>query len=64
MHDKTIPAVLLLQDGTSLPWQSVGAIGTATGEICFNTGMTATRKWFTDPELLRADINYEYGACG
>ncbi|HEX7847985.1 MAG TPA: carbamoyl-phosphate synthase domain-containing protein, partial [Chitinophagaceae bacterium] len=35
-----IPAVLLLADGTVAHGQAFGAIGTTTGEICFNTGMT------------------------
>src|SRR5215208_5737690 len=43
------PAVLLLEDGTVCHGRSFGAIGTATGEICFNTGMTGYQEVFTDP---------------
>ena len=43
------PAVLLLQDGTVFNGKAVGKIGTATGEICFNTGMTGYQEIFTDP---------------
>ena len=43
------PAVLLLKDGTVLHGKSFGKIGTATGEICFNTGMTGYQEVFTDP---------------
>ena len=43
------PAVLLLQDGTVFYGKSAGKIGTATGEICFNTGMTGYQEIFTDP---------------
>ncbi|OFY67576.1 MAG: carbamoyl phosphate synthase small subunit [Bacteroidetes bacterium RIFCSPLOWO2_02_FULL_36_8] len=43
------PAVLLLDDGTLYRGFSVGAPGTATGEICFNTGMTGYQEVFTDP---------------
>lgn len=43
------PAVLLLEDGTVFHGRAVGAIGTATGEICFNTGMTGYQEIFTDP---------------
>lgn len=46
--DKKI-AVLLLQDGTVFYGKSAGKIGTATGEICFNTGMTGYQEIFTDP---------------
>lgn len=42
-------AILLLQDGTIHYGQAFGAIGTATGEICFNTGMTGYQEVFTDP---------------
>ncbi len=44
-----LPAVLLLQDGTVLHGFAFGKIGTATGEICFNTGMTGYQEVFTDP---------------
>lgn len=43
------PAFLLLQDGTFLQGKAFGKIGTATGEICFNTGMTGYQEVFTDP---------------
>lgn len=42
-------ATLLLQDGTVFHGRSFGKIGTATGEICFNTGMTGYQEVFTDP---------------
>lgn len=42
-------AVLLLKDGTLLYGNAFGKIGTATGEICFNTGMTGYQEVFTDP---------------
>lgn len=43
------PAILLLQDGTVFYGKSAGKVGTATGEICFNTGMTGYQEVFTDP---------------
>lgn len=43
------PAVLLLQDGTVFHGSACGAIGTATGEIAFNTSMTGYQEIFTDP---------------
>lgn len=43
------PAVLLLEDGTVLHGKAFGKIGTTTGEICFNTGMTGYQEVFTDP---------------
>lgn len=44
-----VPAVLLLKDGTVFHGYSAGKIGTTTGEICFNTGMTGYQEIFTDP---------------
>jgi len=43
------PAILLLQDGTVFHGKAAGAIGTTTGEIAFNTGMTGYQEIFTDP---------------
>ncbi len=42
-------AVLLLEDGTIIYGKAFGKKGTATGEICFNTGMTGYQEVFTDP---------------
>src|ERR1700689_3500083 len=42
-------AVLLLQDGSVYYGKAFGKIGTTTGEICFNTGMTGYQEVFTDP---------------
>lgn len=46
---KSTTAVLLLEDGTVFKGKSAGKIGTTTGEICFNTGMTGYQEVFTDP---------------
>ncbi len=43
------PAILLLEDGTVHHGKAFGKIGTTTGEICFNTGMTGYQEVFTDP---------------
>ena len=45
-------AVLLLEDGTVFFGKSAGMTGTATGEICFNTGMTGYQEIFTDPSYF------------
>ena len=42
-------AVLLLEDGTVFNGFAIGEIGTTTGEIAFNTGMTGYQEVFTDP---------------
>lgn len=42
-------AVLLLSDGSFFEGYSIGKVGTSTGELCFNTGMTGYQEIFTDP---------------
>jgi carbamoyl-phosphate synthase small subunit len=46
------PAVLVLADGTVFHGLSTGKIGTTTGEIAFNTGMTGYQEVFTDPSYF------------
>ena len=46
------PAILVLEDGTVFKGKSLGKIGTATGEICFNTGMTGYQEIYTDPSYF------------
>jgi carbamoyl-phosphate synthase small subunit len=43
------PAVLVLADGTVFKGNAIGKIGTTSGEIAFNTGMTGYQEVFTDP---------------
>lgn len=45
-------AVVLLADGTMFYGKSIGIEGTASGEICFNTGMTGYQEIFTDPSYF------------
>ena len=52
MTDTQRPAILLLEDGTLCNGKAFGAIGTTTGEICFNTGMTGYQEVFTDPSYF------------
>jgi len=45
-------AVLVLEDGTVFKGLAIGAKGTTTGEIAFNTGMTGYQEVFTDPSYF------------
>ena len=45
-------ALVLLADGTIFYGKSIGIEGTATGEICFNTGMTGYQEIFIDPSYF------------
>lgn len=42
-------AILVLEDGNVFFGKSFGKIGTTSGELCFNTGMTGYQEVFTDP---------------
>jgi carbamoyl-phosphate synthase small subunit len=42
----------MLEDGTVFRGYAAGKVGTATGEICFNTGMTGYQEIFTDPSYF------------
>lgn len=60
-------AVLLLKDGTYFKGKAVGKIGTTTGEICFNTGMTGYQEVFTDPSYfgqILVETNVHIGNYG
>ncbi len=39
--------------------KAFGKIGTTSGEICFNTGMTGYQEVFTDPSYYRAGADHE-----
>ncbi len=43
------PALLALQDGSVWRGRGFGALATAAGEACFNTGMTGYQEVLTDP---------------
>jgi carbamoyl-phosphate synthase small subunit len=49
MSNTAQPAILVLEDGNVFQGCAFGKIGTTTGEICFNTGMTGYQEVFTDP---------------
>ena len=49
MQTKNTPAILLLADGKVFHGNACGMIGTTTGEIAFNTGMSGYQEIFTDP---------------
>lgn len=42
-------ATLLLEDGTYYRGHAIGKIGTTSGELCFNTGLTGYQEIYTDP---------------
>jgi carbamoyl-phosphate synthase small subunit len=60
----TTPAVLALEDGTVFRGVSVGASGTATGEVVFNTAMTGYQEILTDPSYARQIVTLTYPHIG
>ena len=52
IETKSQPAVLVLEDGMVFHGRSFGKIGTTSGELCFNTGMTGYQEVFTDPSYF------------
>jgi carbamoyl-phosphate synthase small subunit len=49
----TSPALLVLEDGTTLRGTGFGAEGETFGEMVFNTGMTGYQETLTDPSYCR-----------
>ncbi len=47
------PAVLVLEDGTTMRGAAYGAIGSTFGEAVFSTGMTGYQETLTDPSYHR-----------
>ena len=60
----TTPAVLALEDGTVFRGISIGAPGTATGEVVFNTAMTGYQEILTDPSYSRQIVTLTYPHVG
>ena len=49
----SVPAVLALADGTLFRGHSIGAQGSASGEVVFNTALTGYQEILTDPSYAR-----------
>ena len=57
-------AILLLEDGTYFEGNSFGALGTISGEVVFNTGMTGYQEVITDPSYFGQLITFTYPEIG
>jgi carbamoyl-phosphate synthase small subunit len=57
-------ALLVLADGTVLEGFGIGAIGTAVGEVCFNTAMTGYEEILTDPSYAGQIITFTFPHIG
>ncbi len=60
----SIPALLVLADGTTYRGWSFGATGTKIGEVVFNTGMTGYQEVLTDPSYCGQIVIFTYPELG
>lgn len=59
-----VTGVLALADGTILQGVGVGAVGSAVGEVCFNTAMTGYQEILTDPSYMAQIIAFTFPHIG
>ena len=58
------PAVLVLADGSVFRGRSIGARGSASGEVVFNTAITGYQEILTDPSYCRQIVTLTYPHIG
>jgi len=64
LEGKFPPAILALADGSCFLGQSIGATGTTTGEVVFNTSMTGYQEILTDPSYRQQIVTLTYPHIG
>ena len=57
-------AALVLADGTTFRGHGLGAVGTAVGEVCFNTAMSGYQEILTDPSYAGQIITFTFPHIG
>ncbi len=60
----TVPAVLVLADGTVFKGIAIGAQGHTVGEVVFNTSMTGYQEILTDPSYTEQIVTLTYPHIG
>jgi carbamoyl-phosphate synthase small subunit len=58
------PAILALEDGSIFRGVSIGADGTTSGEVVFNTAMTGYQEILTDPSYCQQIVTLTYPHIG
>ncbi|NTV11845.1 MAG: glutamine-hydrolyzing carbamoyl-phosphate synthase small subunit [Zoogloea sp.] len=58
------PAILALADGTVFYGKGIGAVGSTTGEVVFNTAITGYQEILTDPSYCRQIVTLTYPHIG
>ncbi len=64
LAQRTLTGALVLADGTVIRGHGLGAIGSAVGEICFNTAMTGYQEILTDPSYAGQIITFTFPHVG
>ncbi|MGY6551795.1 MAG: glutamine-hydrolyzing carbamoyl-phosphate synthase small subunit [Erythrobacter sp.] len=57
-------ACLVLADGTVIWGRGFGAVGSAVGEVCFNTAMTGYQEVMTDPSYAAQIVTFTFPHIG
>ncbi|MBN9277206.1 MAG: carbamoyl phosphate synthase small subunit, partial [Hyphomicrobium sp.] len=57
-------ARLVLADGTVISGRGLGAVGSAVGEVCFNTAITGYQEILTDPSYAGQIITFTFPHIG
>jgi carbamoyl-phosphate synthase small subunit len=60
----TVPALLVLEDGSIFKGTSIGATGHSVGEVVFNTAMTGYQEILTDPSYAKQITTLTYPHVG
>ena len=61
---KGATGILVLADGTVIWGKGFGAVGSAVGEVCFNTAMTGYQEVLTDPSYAAQIITFTFPHIG
>lgn len=60
----TVPAILVLADGTVFKGSAIGAAGHTVGEVVFNTAITGYQEILTDPSYTKQIVTLTYPHIG
>ena len=60
----SVPALLVLEDGSVFSGRSLGVAGVSAGEVVFNTAMTGYQEVLTDPSYHRQLVTLTYPHIG
>ncbi len=64
MYKPPVTGALVLSDGTVFRGYGIGAGGSTTGEVCFNTAMTGYQEILTDPSYAGQIISFTFPHIG